>query len=303
MDENWHNDVMQPVPEHAHATRVGDRRSRRRRRVAVASWRAPSTGVIHGFLDLDVTAAEAWWKRRPGVTATHVAGCAVARALTVCPDARASVVGGRVRIRPTVDVSFVVDLDGRDLTSTCVREADALDPDGVAAVLTRRAREDRQGDDRELGRATFVASSAPSGLRRLFLWGAGLWTSGFGWSLRPFGLAPDPFGSAIVSSIGMLGLDTALAPLLPYARNAGTVTVGEVGWHARVIDGEVVPRRVLRLGVTLDHRLVDGAQAALMAGVVRDAVERPWELWGGEVPDGFVGSRHEPGEPALVVVG
>jgi pyruvate dehydrogenase E2 component (dihydrolipoamide acetyltransferase) len=268
----------------------------------VASWRAPSAGLIHGFLDLDVTAAEAWWKARPGVTATHVVGCAVAQALAVSPDARGAVAGGRVRVRPTVDVAFIVDLDGRDLTSTCIRSADTLDPDEIAAVLTRRAREDRRGNDEELGRATVVASATPSGIRRFFLWAAGLWTSGLGWSLRPFGLAPDPFGSVLVSSIGMLGLDTALAPLLPYARNAGTVTVGEVGWHARVVGGDVVPRRVLRLGVTLDHRLVDGAQAALMAGIVRDAVERPWELWGGSTPDVLVVPRNEPGEPALVVV-
>ena len=91
-----------------------------------------------------------------------------------------------------------------------------------------------------------------------------------GRALTPARLEAHPFGSVIVSSVGMLGLDTGLAPLLPYARNAGTVVVGEVTWLPRVIQAEVVPRRVLRLGVTLDHRLIDGAQAALMARIVRE---------------------------------
>jgi pyruvate dehydrogenase E2 component (dihydrolipoamide acetyltransferase) len=277
-------------PEHAHATRVGERRALRRRRVAAASWRAPSAGLIHGFLDLDVTDAEAWWQELPGVTATHVAGCAVAQAIAVCPDARGLVVAGRVRTRPTVDVSFVVDRDGTDLSSVCVRDADTLDPPGLAAALTRPVRETRAGRDRQLGRATSIVGTAPSPLRRAFLFLAGLWTSGFGRALTPARLEAHPFGSVIVSSVGMLGLDTGLAPVLPYARNAGTVVVGEVTWQPRVIGMEVVPRRLLRLGVTLDHRLVDGAQAALLARVVRSAVERPWQTWGGEPPFGALAS-------------
>lgn len=283
-----HTDAMTGPEQRAHVTRPGERRTERRRRVASASWRAPTAGLIHGFLDLDVTAAETWWQARPGVTPTHVVGCAVAQALVAFPDARGAIVGGRIRTRPTVDVGFVVDLDGRDLTSTCVRDADRLDPTELADRLRRRVREDRLGDDRELGRAAFVASKAPVGIRRLFLWAGGLWAAGLGRNLRPLGLGRDPFGSALVSSIGMLGLDTALAPALPYARNAGTVVVGEVGWQPRVVDGEVVPRRMLRIGVTLDHRLVDGAQAAAMAAVVRGAVEQPWVLWGGVQPESWL---------------
>jgi pyruvate dehydrogenase E2 component (dihydrolipoamide acetyltransferase) len=277
--------VDEPVL-HAHATRPGEERTARRRRVASATWRAPTTGLIHGFLDLDVTAAETWWQALPGVTATHVVGCAVAQCLVVFPDARGAIVGGRIRIRPTVDVGYIVDLDGRDLTSTCIRDADRLDPVQLAERLTRRAQEDRRGDDTELGRATFVASKAPVGIRRAFLWAGGIWASGLGRQLRPLGLGRDPFGSVLVSSVGMLGLDTALAPALPYARNAGTVVVGEVTWQPRVVAGEIVPRRVLRIGVTLDHRLVDGAQAATMARIVRKAVEQPWTVWGGPEPVG-----------------
>jgi pyruvate/2-oxoglutarate dehydrogenase complex dihydrolipoamide acyltransferase (E2) component len=46
-----------------------------------------------------------------------------------------------------------------------------------------------------------------------------------------------------------------------------------------VVDAQVVPRRLTEIGITFDHRLVDGAQMAAMIGVVRGAVERPWEVW------------------------
>jgi pyruvate dehydrogenase E2 component (dihydrolipoamide acetyltransferase) len=286
---------------HARAARPGEERTARRRRVASATWRAPTAGLIHGFLDLDVTAAESWWRDRPGVTPTHVVGCSIAQCLVAFPDARGAIVGGRIRIRPTVDVGYIVDLDGRDLTSTCIRDADRLDPVQLAERLTRRAQQDRRGDDPELGRATFVASKAPIGIRRAFLWAGGVWASGFGRALRPLGLGHDPFGSVLVSSVGMLGLDTALAPTLPYARNVGTVVVGEVTWQARVVEGEIVPRRVLRIGVTLDHRLVDGAQVATMAEIVRRMVERPWAVWGGSEPD-ELGVSPDDDRPGLELV-
>jgi hypothetical protein len=279
------------VPEPANTAKVteaGSRRVTRRRKIAAASWRAPSNGLIHAFLDLDVTAAEEWWRDYPRVSATHVVGCAIAQAVAACPDARGRVVGGRILTRETVDVAFVVDRAGRDLTSTCVRDADTLDPAALAVALGERARDVRGGRDRELGKASHVAARFPSGIRRLFLWASGVWTGGLGWPLRPFGLEPHPFGSVLVSSVGMFGLDTGLAPILPYARHAGTAVVGEVTWQARVVHGEIVPRRMLRLGVTLDHRLVDGAQAALMARIVREIAERPWETWGGGVPASFV---------------
>lgn len=279
------------MPEPANTAKVteaGSHRVRRRRKIAVASWRAPSSGLIHGFLDLDVTAAEEWWRAYPKVSATHVVGCAIAQAVAACPDARGRIVAGRILTRETVDVSFVVDREGRDLTSTCVRDADTLDPAGLAAALGGRTRDVRDGRDRELGKASHVAAAVPSGIGRLFLWAAGLWTAGFGRQLRPFRLEAHPFGSVLVSSVGMFGLDTVLAPIVPYARHAGTAVVGEVTWQARVVHGEVVPRRILRLGVTLDHRLLDGAQAAMMARIVREIAERPWERWGGAVPDSFV---------------
>ena len=269
----------------AKVTVTGASRVRRRRRIAAASWRAPSSGLIHGFLDLDVTAAEAWWQAFPKVSATHVVGCAIARAVAACPDARGRVVGGRILTRETVDIAFVVDREGRDLTSTCVRDADQLDPAALARALAGRTRDVRGGRDRELGKASHVAAVFPSGIRRSFLWASGVWTAGLGRPLRPFGLEPHPFGSVLVSSVGMFGLDTGLAPILPYARHAGTAVVGEVTWQARVVGGEIVPRRMLRLGVTLDHRLVDGAQAALMARIVREISEHPWETWGGAAPD------------------
>jgi len=42
------------------------------------------------------------------------------------------------------------------------------------------------------------------------------------------GMPRDPFGSAIVTNVGMFGIDTAFAPLLPMARCPMLILVPEV---------------------------------------------------------------------------
>lgn len=253
-------------------------RSPERTRLAIAGWRAPHAGVAHAFLDLDVTAAEEWC-RASGVTLTHLVGASVGRGLAAVPDLNARIVLGRARRRSGADVSFAVTIeDGRHLTAALVRDADAKHPREIARELFAAAREARRGGG-ELGRTLRVARRVPRVLLRPAIFVAGFVTAGLGLPLRPVGLQPHPFGSALVSAVGTLGVDRALAPLLPFARVGSVVTVGLPAWMPRVVDGEIVPRRVVELGVTIDHRLVDGAQAAALAAILRGTVERPWEIW------------------------
>ena len=261
---------------------AGGRRTRLRGKVAVGSWRAPREGTALGFVELDVTEAEPWWSRFPGVTLTHVVGAAVGRGLAASPEARSRVVAGRVLVREDADVSFLVTApDGSDLRSVCLRRVDRLHPREVGARLAERAGEVRVGVDRQLGRSASTVGRLPRPLVRPSIWAAGFLASGLGVAVRPLGLEAHPFGSFIVSSVGMLGIDRALAPLLPAARASGIVVVGAIEDRPAVVGGEIVVRRFSTLGATIDHRVLDGAHLGELAALVRGAVERPWEVWGG----------------------
>ncbi len=264
--------------EMAHRSTPAAGRSPERTRLAIAGWRAPHAGLAHGFLDLDVTAAEEWC-RASGVSVTHLVGASVGRGLAAVPDLNARVVLGRARRRPSADVSFAVTIaNGGHLTAVLVRNADAKHPREIARELFAATREARRGGG-EFGRTLRIARRVPRILLRPAVSLAGFITAGLGLPLRPVGLQRHPFGSALVSAIGTFGVDRALAPLLPFARVGSVVTIGRPLWTPRVVDGEIVPRRVVELGVTVDHRLVDGAQAAALAAILRSCIERPWETW------------------------
>src|SRR4030095_9471834 len=84
------------------------------------------------------------------------------------------------------------------------------------------------------------------------------------------GLPRDPFGSAVVTSVGMFGIDTAFAPFVPLARCPMLLRVPEVRERRWVERGEVVARPVLRLCATFDHRVVDGFAAGALARTLRE---------------------------------
>lgn len=257
-----------------------DARSRVRGAVARGTWGRPRDGVSHGWLELDVTEVERWCAQVAGVSLVHVVGAALARGLARVPDANSRVVLGAARTRERVDVSFVVDIArGRDMAAVCVRDADGKSPREVARELFAGARDIRRGRDDALGRARAVARHVPAPLLRVGMRAAGFVAGGLGWRVPGLRVPAHPFGSVLVSSLEAWDVPRALPPLVPFAHLGLVVTVGAAGWRPWVVDGEVVPRRLTEVGLTFDHRLVDGAQMATVIDVVRAAVQRPWEVW------------------------
>ncbi|WP_410968970.1 2-oxo acid dehydrogenase subunit E2, partial [Salmonella sp. SAL4444] len=58
------------------------------------------------------------------------------------------------------------------------------------------------------------------------------------------------------------------------------VLVGAVRERATVVDGKIVIRPEVTITATVDHRFIDGHQAATLAKVVRSSMEAPWTLDG-----------------------
>ena len=96
--------------------------------------------------------------------------------------------------------------------------------------------------------------------------------------LRRFGIPRDPFGAAVVSSLGSLGLESAFIPLVAYSRAPIVFAAGAVTDEPVVEGGRVVPAKIMRLNATFDHRVIDGTHAATMAAAIRRVMEHPSEV-------------------------
>jgi pyruvate dehydrogenase E2 component (dihydrolipoyllysine-residue acetyltransferase) len=88
-------------------------------------------------------------------------------------------------------------------------------------------------------------------------------------------LTPEEYTGATfsVSNLGMLDIDEFTAVINP--PEAGILAVGRIAQKAAVVDGALVPRRLMRVTMSCDHRVIDGATGAQFLQTVKLMLENP----------------------------
>jgi pyruvate/2-oxoglutarate dehydrogenase complex dihydrolipoamide acyltransferase (E2) component len=250
-----------------------------RRKIAVATWRAPREGRLHARMAVDATPMLefcAQQRARSGVRVTPglVVGMAFSRAVMQVPAFHRRVVFGRVVPFPSYDVAFAVDIgDGDDLAPTKVCNVDTKDVVAVARELAAGAARLRARQERGYERTSGIARAVPWFALRPVLGAASVLNGGIG--VPAFGQPAHPLGSLFVSNIGSFGLDEGYVAPVPLARVPLYVCVGGVADAPMAVDGQVVVRPQLVMTATSDHRLVDGAHAGKLARLVRGYLDDP----------------------------
>jgi pyruvate dehydrogenase E2 component (dihydrolipoamide acetyltransferase) len=255
-----------------------------RRKLAIASWDEPREGNIYGKLMVDMTQGLRYLEEvraRTGakVTVTHLVGKAVAAALRNAPT-----LNGRIRLGQyvpfdTVDIAFLVALEGgNDLAKAKVNNVDQKSVVELAHELGERTSRLRGGGDRDFEKSKGAIKTMPTWMLRRMVWLTGFLASSLGLTIKGLGVEAFPFGSCIITNVGMFGVDEAYVPPTPFARVPLYILLGAVRDQPVVVDGKLSVQKQLTITATIDHRFIDGAQLAVLAKTLRSILENPWQL-------------------------
>lgn len=261
-----------------------------RRKLAIATWSAPREGNIYGKLTVDATRALEfieYMREKTGfkVTITHFVGKAVAEALRREPTLNGRIVFGRYVQHDTVDVTYLVALDGgKNLAKAKIHNADQKSIEDIAQELRELATRLRKREDTDFEKSNNMLKLLPTWLIRPMINFMGFLTGALGIEMRALGLEAFPFGSCIITSVGMFGLDEGYAPPTPFARVPLYVLVGAIRKRPVYVGDEIVPQQQVTLTATIDHRFIDGFQGGVLAQAVRELFDNPWSLLGLEGP-------------------
>ncbi|HEY5923305.1 MAG TPA: 2-oxo acid dehydrogenase subunit E2 [Kofleriaceae bacterium] len=250
------------------------------RRIAGALWPPPSDPQIFGALDIDARALRGFMKRARSVghhvTPTHLVGRAVAHALAAVPEMNVQIRGGRIIPRDAIDVFFITAVAaGHDLSGIKVECIDHKTAFEVARELGERSTALKTGGDSEFAKIKRVMDSLPPWLLRMALRLGAIVTQDMRREIATLGLHRCPFGSAMVSSVGMLGLPQGFAPLAWMYDVPVLILVGELTLKAVVVDGKVEAREVLPITATIDHRYADGWHISKVMAAFREYLAAP----------------------------
>jgi pyruvate/2-oxoglutarate dehydrogenase complex dihydrolipoamide acyltransferase (E2) component len=257
------------------------------RKIAIGTWRTAYDPSVYGTIELRMDEAIRYiheFREKTGkkLTVSHLMAKASAMVLKECPDANAILRWNRVYLRRRIGIFFQVVMTDEgahkvDLSGATIYDVEAktlleIYDEFNAKVEAVRARKDPA---LEKTRATFL----------------GIPYFALGWVLRMIsflsytlnldlsgvGIPKDPFGSLMITNIGSLGLDTAYVPLVPYSRVPILIALGAVRDEPLVEKGQIVAGKIMRVNATFDHRFIDGFHASVMARVLKQWMEHPFE--------------------------
>jgi pyruvate/2-oxoglutarate dehydrogenase complex dihydrolipoamide acyltransferase (E2) component len=252
------------------------------RKVAIGTWRDAGDPSVYAQAEFECDRALAYidkirTKTGSKITMNHFVGKAIALTLAQHRDINGILRFGRIYPRKNVDIFFQVasDTTGKDLSGITIRNIDKKSILEISAEMQARVDRIRKQGDPEFRKMKGTMGGLPGMFARYVLNFAGflMYTLNL-WSPL-LGSPRDPFGSCMITNIGSLGLDSAFAPLVPYSRVPLLIALGAVKPTPVVRDGALAVAQVVRLCVTLDHRLIDGMHASHMARTLTKIFANP----------------------------
>jgi len=264
------------------------------RKIAMGSWRTASDPSVYGLLEIDMTKALAYIKEQEAkhkirISITHLVGKAAAIAMKERPEINGLIRLNRIYLRKHVDLFYQVNVPGSEhdpvgkasLTGVVVRAAEDLSVLQIAETLNNKALALKKGADSELTKSVDALGWVPWCLIRTVLNVSSFINYELGIPLTWFGMPRDAFGSIMITNIGGMGGDTAWAPLVSYSKVPILLTIGQVRARPWVMpSGAIEARQVSRIGVTFDHRFMDGSHAAALGKIFERCFEDPHTYFG-----------------------
>ncbi|HEX8438446.1 2-oxo acid dehydrogenase subunit E2 [Archangium sp.] len=255
------------------------------RKLAIGSWKTAYDPTVYGTLTLRMDKAVAYieaFRQKTGIrlTVTQMVAKAMAEALRRCPDANAILRFNKIYLRQRITIStLVVQTDGGkvDLTSAKIDDAEQKTLREISAEMEAAVQKVRQRKDEMMEKGKGTVQKIPYMLLNLFTWLMSFFMYTLNWNMTWAGMPKDAFGSAIVTNVGTLGLDTAYVPLVPYTRVPIFLAPGAIKDAPVVENGKVVVGKIMNVNATFDHRFIDGFHASILANTLREMLENPFE--------------------------
>jgi pyruvate dehydrogenase E2 component (dihydrolipoamide acetyltransferase) len=258
----------------------------------VGNWRKMSIGVygpqsdpsVYGVLAQDCTNLVKYLdelnnKSDIKVSIYVLIGKICAIVLDEHPQINGSIIKGRLYQRKTVDIFFQVALRRleTELAGVKIEKCEKKNVIQIAKEMRGRISKLKTDPDNLLRKAQSKFKDIPWQVIPVLGKVINFLQFDLNINLENFGIPRDSFGSIMINSLGSLGLDLALAPLVPISGCPLLLGPGRIIDKPVVVNSEIVIRPMMNICVTFDHRFMDGALAAQLAKRLNQLMDDPFK--------------------------
>jgi pyruvate/2-oxoglutarate dehydrogenase complex dihydrolipoamide acyltransferase (E2) component len=259
------------------------------RRIALGTWKTAYDPSVYGTMEVRMDKAMEYlaaYRQATGkrATVTHLVAKAMAAALARMPDANAILRWNKIYLRKRIGIFFQVAMEDEgegkiDLSGATLYDVEKKSLSEIIDEFEQKVQSVKKRTDPALEGTRSALKKIPSALMNSTLTALSFLNYTLNLDLSSFGVPKDAFGSVMITNIGSIGLDQAFVPLVPYSRVPILIALGAVREQPVVEDGKVVVGKVMKVNATFDHRFIDGLHAAIMSKVLREHMDRPFELF------------------------
>jgi pyruvate dehydrogenase E2 component (dihydrolipoamide acetyltransferase) len=262
------------------------------RKLALVFWKSPVDPTVYGWYDFDVTTALDYLAKQNAnspvkLTLTHYVARAMAITIAKYPMINGIIRWGHIYLRQSIDILLQVAIQeiqgmhGDQLSGAKINNIDKKSIVAIAEELSRTASNIRNNKDPQFNKQFAITRLVPNFVLKGIIKLNEFLVYDLGLSCPALGFVDDPFGSAMLTSVGSLDCPPGLAPLVPPSRCPFLICIGRVEkkpWVVPGVNGEndrIEVKPVMRFTATFDHRFLDGLTASKMFKTFLEVLYNP----------------------------
>lgn len=256
------------------------------RKLALVTWKRSWSPVVYGWHEFNAEPAIKYLEElnknsKNKLTITHMVSKALGMCFAENPAFNGIIKWGNIYKRDSVDVFLQVAIKNDKyrhsdhLSGAKINNIDKKSLDEIAGELQGQAQDIREENDPQFQKIFDMTKWIPTWVLKAMVRMNEFLVFNLGIHAPSLGIVKDPFGSAMVTSVGALETPPGLAPLVPPSRCPFIMCIGLTEKKAKVIDNQIVIQEVLPYTVTFDHRFVDGLTASRLYKRFSEIVENP----------------------------
>ncbi len=228
------------------------------RKVAIATWTRSIDPATYGELDLPIASN---FKGSPLALCVYQA----ARSVAEHPEINGIIRWRKLQPRKTIDITIIVHVEAGNLQFLTLKNCDKKSLEQIQDEIKSRSVSVKKSQVSDMKGVEFWIRRTPRLLLPALLWFYDFLVMDLELNLKWLGLPPNPFGAVVISNIGTFGLRRGFVPLVPLTRANVFITIGQISERLVLKDGAVSSENYIPLGITFDHRAVDGYHIGKLA--------------------------------------
>ncbi|MBF0105789.1 MAG: 2-oxo acid dehydrogenase subunit E2 [Deltaproteobacteria bacterium] len=256
------------------------------RKLSLVTWKKPSDPTVYAWYEFDVTQALVFIenynkKNNTKINLTHLTTKAIALTIAKYPALNGIIKWGNIYKRDSVDIFLQVAIEDKkdeqyeSLSGAKICHADTKSLKDIYQELALQAEQIRAQKDPRFQKTFRLAALLPVWLLRPLVKIHEFAVYNLGINKPGLGLVPDPFGSAMLTSVGSLHTPPGFPPLVPPSRCPLLMCLGQVENKPRVVGDEIKIRPIAGITITFDHRFIDGLIGSKMVKTFMGILEHP----------------------------